>query len=102
VEGTQIKRIKQYESNEAFFQVVSYNTVANDADFIAKIGADLLIIDEAQRIKNFRTKVSMQLKKVQTPYRFVLTGTPWKTNWRNCMLLHSSLINTNYRPCIVF
>ena len=76
VEGMQIKRIQQYEQNEAFFQVVSYNAVANDAVYLAKTKPDLLIIDEAQRIKNFRTKVSMQLKKVETPYCFVLTGTP--------------------------
>ncbi|MBX2891122.1 MAG: DEAD/DEAH box helicase family protein [Saprospiraceae bacterium] len=76
VEGTQTKRIQQYETDDSFFQIVSYNTVANDAEYLRQIDADLLIIDEAQRIKNFRTKVSMQLKKVQTPYCFVLTGTP--------------------------
>jgi superfamily II DNA or RNA helicase len=76
VEGLQTKRLRQYESNEAFFQVISYNMVANDAEYINAMGADLIIIDEAQRIKNFRTKVSMQLKKVRTPLIFVLTGTP--------------------------
>lgn len=76
VEGLQPKRIQQYETNDAFFHIVSYNTVANDAEHINRLGADLLIIDEAQRIKNFRTKVSMQLKKVRTPHCFVLTGTP--------------------------
>ncbi len=76
VEGLQPKRRKQYETDPAFFQIISYNTVANDAELISAMDADLLIIDEAQRIKNFRTKVSMQLKKVRTPYCFVLTGTP--------------------------
>ncbi len=76
VEGLQTKRLKQYETTEAFFYIASYNTVTNDAEHIHLLSPDLLIIDEAQRIKNFRTKVSMQLKKVQTPYCFVLTGTP--------------------------
>lgn len=76
VEGPQTKRIKQYETTEAFFYIASYNTVTNDADYLQILSADLLIIDEAQRIKNFRTKVSIQLKKVRTPYCFVLTGTP--------------------------
>jgi superfamily II DNA or RNA helicase len=76
VEGIQTKRIRQYETSEAFYHIISYNTIANDADYISKLGAELLIIDEAQRIKNFRTKVSIQLKKVRTPYCFVLTGTP--------------------------
>ncbi len=76
VEGMQTKRILQYETDESFFQIVSYNAVANDAEHIRQMDVELLIIDEAQRIKNFRTKVSIQLKKVQTPYCFVLTGTP--------------------------
>ncbi|MCE7925819.1 MAG: ATP-dependent helicase [Haliscomenobacteraceae bacterium CHB4] len=76
VEGLQNKRLKQYEKTEAFYNIVSYNTVASDAEYLQILGADLLIIDEAQRIKNFRTKVSIQLKKVRTPYCFVLTGTP--------------------------
>ena len=76
VEGLQTKRIKQYEKTEAFFFIASYNTVTSDADYLQILGAELLIIDEAQRIKNFRTKVSIQLKKIRTPYCFVLTGTP--------------------------
>jgi superfamily II DNA or RNA helicase len=76
VEGIQTKRIREYESSQAFYNIISYNTVANDAEHIHKLGADLMIIDEAQRIKNFRTKVSIQLKKIQTSYCFVLTGTP--------------------------
>lgn len=76
VEGLQNKRLKQYEKTEAYYNIVSYNTVASDADYLQILNAELLIIDEAQRIKNFRTKVSIQLKKVHTPYCFVLTGTP--------------------------
>ncbi len=76
VEGLQAKRIEQYQSSEAFFYIASYNVVANDAEHLHLLDADLMIIDEAQRIKNFRTKVSIQLKKVRTPYCFVLTGTP--------------------------
>jgi SNF2 family DNA or RNA helicase len=41
------------------------------------LGADLLIIDEAQRIKNFRRRsISQNVKKVRTQYCVVLTGTP--------------------------
>ncbi len=76
VEGLQNKRLQQYKKSEAIYQVVSYNTVASDADYLQILDADLLIIDEAQRIKNFRTKVSSELKRVRTPYCFVLTGTP--------------------------
>lgn len=76
VEGLQNKRLQQYEKARAVYLIVSYNTVTSDADYLQVLDADLLILDEAQRIKNFRTKVSIQLKKVRTPYAFVLTGTP--------------------------
>jgi superfamily II DNA or RNA helicase len=76
VEGPQVKRLEQYKASEAFFHIASYNVAANDAEHLHLLDADLLIIDEAQRIKNFRTKVSTELKKVRTPYCFVLTGTP--------------------------
>jgi superfamily II DNA or RNA helicase len=77
VEGSLTFRRKQYESSEAMFQIMSYHMVVNDAEFINEhMQPDLIILDEAQRIKNFRTKVSAKLKQVQSPYCFVLTGTP--------------------------
>ncbi len=76
VEGMQPKRIKQYEQGESVYYIVSYNTILYDAELLEILDAELLIADEAQRIKNFRTKVSVQLKKVRMPYCFVLTGTP--------------------------
>jgi SNF2 family DNA or RNA helicase len=34
------------------------------------------ILDEAQRIKNWRTKTADKVKRLRSPYAFVLTGTP--------------------------
>ena len=36
----------------------------------------MVILDKAQRIKNWKTKVSQQIKKLITPYAIILTGTP--------------------------
>jgi SNF2 family DNA or RNA helicase len=76
VEGAMLKRQQQYESTDAFYIVVSYHMMTNDVDFLNKMEADMVILDEAQRIKNWKTKVSQQIKKIQTPYSVVLTGTP--------------------------
>lgn len=76
VEGGLLKRRSIYKENTCFFQVVSYNVATNDSRYLAEMKADLLIIDEAQRLKNFRTKVSAEVKKISTPYCIVLTGTP--------------------------
>ena len=37
---------------------------------------DVIILDEAQRIKNWSTKTAQAIKKLQSRYAFVLTGTP--------------------------
>jgi SNF2 family DNA or RNA helicase len=38
--------------------------------------ADLIIIDEAQRIKNWKTLTAKSVKKIQSEYTLVTTGTP--------------------------
>src|SRR4029453_17947340 len=37
---------------------------------------DLIVLDEAQRIKNWESKISRAVKKLRSPYALVLTGTP--------------------------
>ncbi len=40
------------------------------------LAPDLVILDEAQRIKNWGTKTAQAVKRLQSPYAYVLTGTP--------------------------
>src|SRR5207302_10336888 len=47
-----------------------------DLDLITQWAPDLVILDEAQRIKNWNTRVARSVKKIDTPYALVLTGTP--------------------------
>lgn len=75
IEGLVDKRIVQYK-NDSFYKIVSYNTAINDIEEIRQTLPDIIILDEAQRIKNFKTKISRNIKKLQAPYSFVLTGTP--------------------------
>jgi SNF2 family DNA or RNA helicase len=39
-------------------------------------GPDLVILDEAQRIKNWATRAARSVKLIRSPYAVVLTGTP--------------------------
>ena len=75
IEGVYTKRIIQYQ-NEYFYKIVSYNTAINDISQISDVSPDIVILDEAQRIKNFKTKISRHIKTLRSPYSFVLTGTP--------------------------
>ena len=74
--GPRAQRLAAY-AEPAFFTIVNYEQVLSDVDDInATLKPDLVILDEAQRIKNWQTKTARQVKLLQSRYAFVLTGTP--------------------------
>jgi len=75
IEGNALFRKEQYQGDE-FYKIVSYHALVNDLQQISDYAPDLIILDEAQRIKNFKTKVARSVKKINSPYAIVLTGTP--------------------------
>ena len=61
----------------AFFNIVNYEQVLGDAPDINEVlRPDVIILDEAQRIKNWQIKTARQVKSLRSLYAFVLTGTP--------------------------
>ena len=73
--GLRAARQQQY-AEDAFCRITSYDTLVRDADLIQSWAPELLIIDEAQRVKNWDTVAARALKRIASPYAFVLTGTP--------------------------
>ena len=61
---------------ESFYKITNYDTVHRDLDLIAAWAPDLVILDEAQRIKNWATRTARSVKRIVSPYAIVLTGTP--------------------------
>jgi len=76
IEGPMHKRQEQYDKDENFYKIITYNVVARDYAYINQSRPDLIILDEAQRIKNWDTKISQAVKRLEAPYRLALTGTP--------------------------
>lgn len=76
IEGLRAQREQGFASSEPFFKIMNYDTVYLDLDLIEKWSPDLVILDEAQRIKNWTTRVARSVKRIQSPYAIVLTGTP--------------------------
>src|SRR5262249_55708413 len=60
----------------AFFPVTNYDTVYRHPDRIQQMNPALVILDEAQRIKTWSTRVARSVKRIVSPYALVLTGTP--------------------------
>lgn len=76
VVGLRQQRLAAYR-DPAFFNIVNYEQVLNDAEDINRLLApDVVILDESQRIKNWQTKTARRVKSLRSPYAFVLTGTP--------------------------
>ena len=75
IEGVNGRRADLYE-DDAFYKLVNYELVWRDMEKIRKWAPDLIILDEAQRIKNWKTRTAKYVKQLQSPFAFVLTGTP--------------------------
>ena len=56
--------------------VTSYDIAARDADALAAIAWDRLLLDEAQDVKNPATKRARALRRLQARRRVAMTGTP--------------------------
>ena len=76
IEGNATKRSLQYVNDDSFYTIVSYNVLLTDLAKVNQLESDFIILDEAQRIKNFKSKISKQVKQLQSSYAMVLTGTP--------------------------
>ena len=75
VEGGRLARRDAYRAG-SFFTVINYELVRRDLEELDKLRPQLVILDEAQRIKNWRSKTAIAVKRLQSRYAFVLTGTP--------------------------
>jgi len=75
VEGLAAKRRELY-ADQSFYSIVNYDVVRRDLDAIQAMAPDLVILDEAQRIKNWQTRTAQCVKRIDAPYAIVLTGTP--------------------------
>jgi hypothetical protein len=75
--GARHERLLRYRHTPALFLIANYEQVVRDFREVNTVfQPDLVILDEAQRIKNWRTKTAQCLKRLEARFAFVLTGTP--------------------------
>ena len=61
---------------EDFCKITNYEKLRADLDLIQAWAPELVIVDEAQRVKNWNTIAARAIKRIDSPYAIVLTGTP--------------------------
>jgi len=70
-------RFSQFEYIEtADIVLTSYPLIQRDETLLSEFDFDYLILDEAQKIKNPRTKLYLSLQSLKSRHRLCLTGTP--------------------------
>ena len=82
IHGSKSNRVEILK-NITMYDVIltSYGTLNMDVEFYKNYNFDNLIIDEAQTIKNSKSKVSQNVKSIKAKVRFALTGTPIENNY---------------------
>ena len=93
IEGFNDQRKQLYQS-ESFYKLVNYELIFRDKDFILEWAPDLIILDEAQRIKNWKTRTAKYVKQLESTFAIVLTGTPIENRIEE---LHSIVEFIDYR-----
>lgn len=74
--GSRAARLQHYGA-PSFFYLANYEQILHDVDEInTRLAPDVIILDEAQRIKNWQSKIANAVKRLSSPFAFVLTGTP--------------------------
>jgi SNF2 family DNA or RNA helicase len=63
--------------------LTTYDTLRNDLEHVRTLrkgGFDLVVLDEAQRVKNWSAGVTRAVRELRATYRWGLTGTPLENN----------------------
>jgi SNF2 family DNA or RNA helicase len=79
IEGQSKHRKADYSSGDGYFRILSYETLMRDKDIVTSLSVDFLILDEAQRIRNYASKTYSVIKSITRKHALVLTGTPIET-----------------------
>ena len=76
VDGFPKQRAELYRESDAYFMIINYETVLRDWREINRMETDFIILDEAQKIKNFSTITAQSIKMLEKKHALVITGTP--------------------------
>lgn len=76
--SSRAERLASYVRPQAlFFTIATYEAMLTDSlEVNDRLRPEVVILDEAQRIKNWNTKTALAVKRLRSRYAWVLTGTP--------------------------
>ncbi len=104
VEGGRLARLKDYDrAGASFFTLVTYDQMLTDSlEVNARLQPDVVILDEAQRIKNWNARTALAVKRLTSRYAWVLTGMPLESRIDELYSLVSFLDPSIFGPLFRF
>ncbi len=78
IDGPPEDRARRYRTTKRGFLLANYEQLLRDLEHVQRWRPDLVLLDEAQRIKNWETKTAATIKQLEPRFRLVLTGTPFE------------------------
>ena len=81
VEGAPDDRAKLYAGTKRGFLLIGYEQLLRDFAHVERFHPEMVVLDEAQRIKNWATKSAAYVKALKPEFRLVLTGTPMENRF---------------------
>ena len=78
IEGDQPRRRWQWSLPDVPVKLANYEVLVRDRDLVAELGLsfDLVVLDEAQRIKNRASQTNQSVRSLDRRRSWALTGTP--------------------------
>lgn len=81
VDGSPQERAQHYAQMRRGVLIIGYEQLLRDFEHVLSYAPELVVLDEAQRIKNWMTKSAVYVKALAPRYRLVLTGTPMENRF---------------------
>ena len=75
IEGYASRRLELYRAPVPY-KIVSYQSLLGDIKSLNRLSTDLLIMDEVQRLKNWNTQLAWAVRRIDSHYSVLLSGTP--------------------------
>ncbi len=98
VEGAPDDRARLYAETKRGFLAIGYEQLMRDFSHVQRFAPEMVVLDEAQRIKNWATKSASYVKSLVPAFRLVLTGTPMENRFDELASLMDFVDDTALEP----
>ena len=70
------RRTSKLQGVKCHVVITTYEFAVQDASFLGNIDWEMIVVDEAQRLKNDESRLFLSLQTFTTQHKILLTGTP--------------------------